>query len=65
MDDHKEKLRKFIERSIHDVCPYEDIDLQKAYHIGFLQGVLIRLFLSDSKNIDLFKKVIKDNGSNK
>lgn len=65
MDEHKERLRLYIERSIHDVCPYEDKDLQIAYHTGFLQGFLVRLILKDSKNLDLFKKVIEErkNGS--
>jgi hypothetical protein len=63
MDDYKEKLRIYIERSIHDVCPYEDKNLQLIYHIGFLQGFLVRMMLRDSKVVDLFKRVIEDNKS--
>ena len=63
MDDYKEKLRLYIERSIHDVCPYEDKELQVAYHLGFAQGVMVRMFLMDNKNMALFKKIIEENRS--
>ena len=61
MDDHKEKLRLYIERSVCNVCPYEDKDLQVAYQVGFLQGVMIRMILMDNKNLSLFKKIVEEN----
>ena len=61
MDDYQEKLRLYIERSIQNVCPYEDKDLQVAYQVGFLQGVMIRMILMDNKNLSLFKKIVEEN----
>ena len=67
MDEYKEKLRVYIERKIHSICPHEDKNLQLVYHIGFLQAMLVRMMINDSKNIDLFNKVIEEveNGSKK
>lgn len=58
--DYKENLRLIIERSIDNVCPYEDPDLQKMYHIGFMQSLLVSLFLKDSDNQQLFRKLIEE-----
>ena len=58
--DYKENLRLIIERSIDNVCPYEDQDLQKMYHIGFMQSLLVELFLRDNANQQLFKKLIEE-----
>lgn len=55
----KEKYIKYIEQNIDDVCPYEDADRQKLYHIGFMQAVLSRLLLEDNRNLEIFKTTIQ------
>jgi len=61
MNDHQEKIRLYIGRSVQDVCPYEDKNLQLAYQLGFMQGVMVRMILMDNKNLSLFKKIIEEN----
>jgi len=61
MNDHQEKIRLYIARSVQDVCPYEDKNLQLAYQLGFMQGVMVRMILMDNKNLSLFKKIIEEN----
>ena len=55
----KDKYIKYIEQSIDEVCPYEDANHQRLYHIGFMQAVLARLMSEDSRNIEIFKKIIE------
>jgi hypothetical protein len=61
MDEYQEKILLYIQRSVQNVCPYEEKDLQVAYQLGFMQGVMVRMILMDNKNLSLFKKIIEEN----
>jgi hypothetical protein len=60
MDDYKTKLVQYVAKTIDDVCPYEEKDLQRMYHLGFMQGFIAELILQDNKNLHLFKKIIEE-----
>ena len=49
MDDHKKKLVQFVAKSIDNVCPYEDVNLQRMYHLGFMQAFIAEMILQDNK----------------
>lgn len=55
----KTQLVEYIQRSIADVCPYENEHLKRLYHIGFLSSLLADLMYSDSKYFDKFNHRVK------
>ena len=54
-----DKYIKYISESIDNVCPYDDANRQRLYHIGFMQAILARLMREDSKNLHIFKQTIE------
>ena len=60
MDEYNKKLVQYVAKSIDDVCPYEDANLKRMYHLGLMQGFIAKLIVEDNKNLYLFKKVIEE-----
>jgi hypothetical protein len=60
MDDYSKKLVQYLAKSIDDVCPYEDANLQRLYHLGFMQGFIAKMIIQDNKNLHIFQKVIEE-----
>lgn len=51
-------LVKYIQDSVHEICPYSSGYKQQLYHAGFLASVIATLILFDSRNLTVFRTII-------
>jgi len=51
---HKD-LAEWIQRSINEICPYEDESVKRLYFVGFLSSYLASLMMNDSQEFYRFK----------
>ena len=64
MTDH-EKYVNYIQQSVQLACPYEDDNLRRLYHAGFLASYLASMFERDPWYFREFQRHIRDTKNSK
>ena len=60
MDYEHEDYVKYIQQMVESICPYEDEQLRRLYHAGFLASYLAKQLEKDPWNLREFKQYIEE-----